>query len=220
MFWSVSFLSHAATLALLGLDYEGVSRHRDLPARIQVWATVGSLALCSLSLAVLGWCVKKEYRYNDNRGRNYLPKGTHIGDILAPVLGDTGVEWLPGRLSTRSAGSSSSLAACFPQGRLPQLHANVKNISYDESGKLMCELYVYKEDELQNKLKKAYVDLLDLEAFIRIKYQKKYIDVGLMTVTSLPRGDRFNLQTINSKEAFKRAIDIFLACLLADSNTS
>lgn len=96
----------------------------------------------------------------------------------------------------------------------------MKNIGYDETGKLICELYVYKEDELQNKLKKAYTDMLDLEAFIKIKYQKKYIDVGLMTVTNLPRGDRFNLQTLNSKEAFKRAIDIFLACLLADSNTS
>lgn len=179
---------------LLGLDYAGVSRHRDLPARIQVWVTVGALALCSLSLAVLGWCVKKEYRYNDNRGRNYLPKGTHIGDILAPILGDADVEWnLPGRPGTRSVASSSSLAACFPQGRLPQLHANVKNINYDETGKLICELYVYKEDQLQNKLKKAYFDLLDLEAFIKIKYQKKYINVGLMTVTSLPRGDRFNL---------------------------
>ena len=195
MFWCLSFVSHVATLALLATDYTGVAAHRDRVAQIQVWVTAGALALCSLALAILGCCVKKEYRYNDNRGRNYLPKGTHISDILAssPMLADTDLEWNPPGLRDSKPDANSTLATSFPRGRLPQLHANVKNIYYDEEGKLICELYVYKEDALHGKLKKPYFDLLDLEAFIKIKYQKKYIDVGLMTVTSLPRGDRFNL---------------------------
>ena len=41
-----------------------------------------------------------------------------------------------------------------------------------------------------------------------------------MTVTTLPSPEKFNLQSLNSKEAFKRAIGIFMNTLLLDRDSS
>ena len=41
-----------------------------------------------------------------------------------------------------------------------------------------------------------------------------------MMVPDLPKIKGINLENLSSKEAFKRAIDIFFGCLLADSNSS
>ena len=79
---------------------------------------------------------------------------------------------------------------------------------------------MHKDEKLHAKLRKNYNELLELEDLIRIKYQKRFIDSGLMTVTSLPDQNKFNLGNINSKEAFKRAIDIFLQCLLLDIDSA
>ena len=58
-----------------------------------------------------------------------------------------------------------------------------------------------------------------MEGLIKAKYQKKYIDAGLMMVPALPELGKFNMKHINSKEAFKRALDIFLACLISYSQS-
>jgi len=39
----------------------------------QALISVGVMALISLVLFILGVLVKKEYRFNENWGRNYLP---------------------------------------------------------------------------------------------------------------------------------------------------
>jgi len=39
-----------------------------------------------------------------------------------------------------------------------------------------------------------------------------------MTVTALPNQSKFNLQNLNSKEAFKRSINMFLSSLLLDKD--
>lgn len=59
-----------------------------------------------------------------------------------------------------------------------------------------------------------------MEDFIKIKYKKLYIDFDLMMVPDLPKMKGINLENLRSKEAFKRAIDIFFGCLLAASNSS
>jgi hypothetical protein len=54
---------------------------------------------------------------------------------------------------------------------LPLIQANVKSIS-NENGEEILDLYVYKNHVLQKKIKKPYYELLELEDFIKIKYQK------------------------------------------------
>jgi hypothetical protein len=62
-----------------------LSNPEDKANKIQVLVTVGLMAALSLALAVLGICVKKEYRVNENRGRNYLPNG---GRLVMPSFSD------------------------------------------------------------------------------------------------------------------------------------
>jgi len=76
MFWALSCVSQSAILVLLLADRSRLLAHPEDSANwIQIVSTIGLMALCSLALAVLGICVKKEYRVNENRGRNYLPNG-------------------------------------------------------------------------------------------------------------------------------------------------
>jgi len=62
---------------------------------------------------------------------------------------------------------------------LPMLNSNVKNVyreDEEEGGEcLMCEIYVYKDQQLVKKLKKPFKELRELEDFIKIKYSKRYI---------------------------------------------
>ena len=48
------------------------------------------MAALSFALAVLGICVKKEYRVNENRGRNYLPNGRVILPSFSDVSDQSG----------------------------------------------------------------------------------------------------------------------------------
>lgn len=86
-------------------------------------------------------------------------------DILNP--GGEG-EW--NNAFSSSGSIRQSTGSLNQHGQLPQLKTYIKNIYFAKGGSLICDIYVYKDDQLQKKLKKHYADLLDLEDFIRIKY--------------------------------------------------
>lgn len=91
------------------------------------------MAVFSLALTILSICVKKEYRVNENRGRNYLPNGGR------------GMN-----LPSFSEGSRSESYPNYEKDEI-QLMAHTKNIYYDKvNGEktLLCELYVYKNEQL------------------------------------------------------------------------
>lgn len=68
------------------------------------------------------------------------------------------------------------------------MNANVKNVSaaQNDDMNLTCEIYVYKDGKLVKKLKKPFLELQELEDFIKIKYANRYISQGLMTISELP----------------------------------
>ena len=79
---------------------------------------MGTLAVGSFGLTILGFCGKKEYKCNENRGRNYLPNfNKTLGDLLAPRSEDF--------LSSTERSMSSTLI------NLPVINANIKSITFD-----------------------------------------------------------------------------------------
>lgn len=168
-------------------------------------------------MAGLTW--RKDYRFNENRGRNYLPRGNRKSGLLESFKGFNFRESMASRSSSANATGAHVRESQAPVA-LPKLQANVKHIFVQADGDrdgLVCEIYVYKDEKLHLKLKRDYQQLLELEQFIRVKYHRKYIESGLMTLSTLPTQDKFDLQNMNSKEAFKRAINFFFASLLTDS---
>ena len=67
---------------------------------------------------------------------------------------------------------------------LPAILANVKSIS-NENGEEILDIYVYKNHILQKKIKKPYYELQELEDFMKIKYQKRFVEKGIMRMEPL-----------------------------------
>jgi hypothetical protein len=104
-------------------------------------------------------------------------------------------------------------------GPLPKLTANVKNVVFLASpDNVECEIYVYKDNKIHSKLRRTYMELMELEQFVLLKYQKRLVKSGLMKVVAMPQLDKFNLQSISSMEAFKRGINNFLQSLISEQD--
>lgn len=217
-FWPLSFVSQTSIFTVL-LAERGrlLADPDDELSKVQAYTTVGLLAFLSLCLTLLGFCYRKEFRHNQNRGRNYLPHGSR--NISAGPLLESQERPLSGRsLFTKS--EAGRLSDSQGLRSLPQLLANIKNIFYDSEQVLTCEIYAYKDGTLHRKLKRPFEKLLELEDLILLKYQKRFIDRGLLQLSALPSEDKLNLRDIKSKEAFKRSIDVFFACLLSDRSSA
>ena len=216
-FWPLSLVSQTAIFTLLLVEQGRLLADPDDDlSKVQAYTTVGLMALLSLGLTLLGFCYRKEFRHNQNRGRNYLPHGSR--NIGAGPLLESQERPLSGR-SFFTKSDAGRLSDSQGMRQLPRLLANIKNILYDANDGLTCEIYAYKDGTLHRKLKRPYSKLLELEDLIILKYQKRFIDRGLLQMSALPAEDKLNPRDIKSKEAFKRAIDMFFACLLSDRSS-
>jgi hypothetical protein len=167
MFWGLNFISQTGILIFIVIETKDLLKHKDDNAeKLQVFVTLSAMAIISLILFICGLIYKKEYRFNENRGRNYLPRGSKARVSLLRSFNEV----------SNSYGSRES--AFYNENRsqmlinLPKLTTNVKNISLKDNdpNDLVCEIYVYKDNKLHIKLKKDYKMLQELEQFIRLKY--------------------------------------------------
>lgn len=161
MFWGLNCLCQSSILVIVIKFEDSVLEHpEDHVAKMQVYITQAIMAVGSLFLFVAGLIWQKDYRFNENRGRNYLPRGSRKSGLFASFGGGL-------RESMLSRSNSSNLRGSpIPESQqpvaLPKLQANVKNLFFQDE-LLICEIYVYKDEKLHLKLKRDYNTLTELE---------------------------------------------------------
>ena len=75
MFWGLSTLSQTTVFIVLLVNKESIIHDPDdTVSQFQSIITIGVMAILSMILFALGLWNKAEYRYNENRGRNYLQR--------------------------------------------------------------------------------------------------------------------------------------------------
>lgn len=159
MFWGLNFISQTVILSLILTNKDKVLQHpNDHAAVMQITVTLSLMAFFSLLLFIMGLLYKKEYRFNENRGRNYLPRGSKSRFGLLKSFNEV----------SNSYGSKESMVLMNSEGQqlgpLPKLTANVKNVMFlDAADDVDCEIYVYKDEKIHRKLRKTYKELMELE---------------------------------------------------------